>query len=103
MDYEFFLRIGSHIKALHVNKYLSKFRWHESQKSCTILDVRDSEQQTLKERYQKQACRNYPAWLVFVYVFLFRAYWYTMQGDFLYVIRGMIRRMLPQRLRPRWL
>ena len=103
MDYEFFLRIGSHVKARHVNQYLSKFRWHESQKSCTILDIRDSEQQLLKERYREQACRHYPVWLVMMYVFLFRSFWYTVQGDFVYVVRGIVRRLLPQRLRPRWL
>lgn len=101
MDYEFFLRIGNHVKAKHVNQYLSKFRWHESQKSSTIIHIRDSERQLLKERYHEQACRNYPVWLVIVYVFLFRSFWYIMQGDFFYVVRGLIRRLLPQGLRPR--
>lgn len=40
------------------------------------------------DHYRKQVCRNFPVWMVLVYVFLYRAFWYTMQGDFFYVIRG---------------
>jgi glycosyltransferase involved in cell wall biosynthesis len=103
MDFEFFCRIGPHISAKHINKNFAKFRWHDEQKSSTILDVRDEELKNIVSKYQKAACNGFPVWLVAVAMYLYRAFWYTAQGDGLYVLRGLCRRMLPKALRPRWL
>jgi glycosyltransferase involved in cell wall biosynthesis len=103
MDYEFFCRIGPHIVAKHINKYLAKFRWHDEQKSSTIMDVHDEEFKKIVTKYQKTACKGFPVWLVAAAMYMYRAFWYTIQGDGIYVIQGFIRRLLPRKLRPRWL
>jgi glycosyltransferase involved in cell wall biosynthesis len=101
MDYEFFCRIGQHIKAKHVRHTLSRFRWHEKSKSATIRDVQAAEHSAIAKRYVRAVCGNFPVWLVKLQMLVGRSFWYTAQGDFLYVARGMIRRMLPPGLRPR--
>lgn len=103
MDYEFFCRIGKHIHPKHINKPLSRFRWHEEQKSGKILDVRDGDRLVIKSTYMKDACGPYPVWLVKIGLCFYRAFWYTSQGDFLYVIKGMVRRLMKKSTRPRWL
>jgi hypothetical protein len=101
MDYEFFCRIGQHIKAKHIKRTLSRFRSHEESKSMTIENIRATEHRTIAEHYVKTVCGNSPVWLVKLQMLIGRSFWYTFQGDFLYVARGVIRRMLPPWLRPR--
>jgi len=101
MDYEFFCRIGAHINAKHIRKYLAKFRWHTSSKSSTPSERQRMEHNTARDRYLRSVCSGYPEILVKVTMHLCRAYWYTKQGDGFYVLRGICRRMLPRSLRPR--
>lgn len=101
MDYEFFCRIGQHIKAKHICQPLSCFRWHEDSKSLTIQDVRLSEHTAIAASYLDSACGPWPIWLVRLYMLISRTFWYIVQGDLLYVLRGIIRRMLPAKYRPR--
>lgn len=103
MDYEFFCRIGQHIKAKHIRQYLAKFRWHSGSKSISIQDIRIQEHTGIKAQYLEAACKGYPTWLVRVWAFTYRTFWYTVQGDGFYVLRGVIRRLLPKSLRPRGL
>jgi glycosyltransferase involved in cell wall biosynthesis len=103
MDYEFFCRIGPHIKTKHIKKYLAKFRRHSRSKTCTILDVSEEEHGRIRQKYLDAACKGYPEKLVILAIFVRRAFWYTVQGDVFYVIRGICRRLLPNRLRPSWL
>jgi glycosyltransferase involved in cell wall biosynthesis len=100
MDYEFFCRIGAHIKAKHIRKHLARFRRHPSSKSSTIRNVALEEHSRIRERYLDAACKGYPKQLVLLAMFTYRAFWYAVQGDGLYVIRGICRRALPQNLRP---
>jgi glycosyltransferase involved in cell wall biosynthesis len=103
MDYEFFCRIGSHIKAKHIRKHLAKFRHHSSSKTCTIQDVAKREHRQISEKYLKEACKGWPEKLVMLAVFVHRTFWYVVQGDGFYVLKGIARRMLPQTLRPQWM
>lgn len=100
MDYEFFCRIGQHIKAKHIRQPLAKFRWHSSSKSTNLQDTRLQEHETIKKRYLKAVCKGYPMWVISMWTLLCRTFWYTVQGDGLYVLRGIIRRSLPRYLRP---
>jgi len=101
MDYEFFCRIGPHLRWKHINRYLAKYRLHGDQKSSLILEVRDEEEKRIRAKYLGDACKGFPVWLVRVGMHAYRAFWYTVQGDALYVIRGICRRLLPKNLRPR--
>ena len=103
MDYEFFCRVGQYIHTRYVRRYLGRFRWHRESKSTTIQDVRLQEQAALKEQYLQAACKGYPVWLVCLWAYAYRAFWYTLQGDGLYILRGIVRRLLPKCLRPKWL
>ena len=103
MDYEFFCRIGRYIHPKHINNPLSLFRWHDEQKSGTILDIRDSDRQEIKNRYIQAVCGRYPVWAVKVTIYLYRTFCYIAQGDIIYVLRGIIRRLIKKPLRPRWL
>ncbi|MFC1738283.1 glycosyltransferase family 2 protein [Planctomycetota bacterium] len=103
MDYEFFCRISAHIKAKHIRRNLAKFRRHSSSKTCTIMDLARREHKAIRNNYLKQACRGWPRPLVVFAIHAYRAFWYTIQGDGLYVLRGIIRRLLPKRLTPTWL
>jgi len=103
MDYEYFCRIGPHIKAKHTRKHLAKFRHHSNSKTCTIQDVSEEEHGKIRQKYLKAACKGYPEKLVLSALFIRRAFWYAMQGDIFYVIRGICRRLLPNRWRPNWL
>ncbi|MBN2378074.1 MAG: glycosyltransferase [Sedimentisphaerales bacterium] len=103
MDYEFFCRIGQHIKTRHIRKNFAKFRWHSDSKSSTIQDVRLDEHNMIKNRYLKSACHGFPPAIVLLWTFIYRAFWYVLQGDALYVGRGICRRILPRSLRPKWL
>lgn len=100
MDYEFFCRIGAHIKAKHIRKHLARFRRHPESKSSTIIDIAYEERGQIRERYLAAACKGYPENLVTLAMFVYRAFWYIIQGDGLYVIRGICRRALPKILRP---
>jgi glycosyltransferase involved in cell wall biosynthesis len=100
MDYEFFCRVGAHIKAKHIRKHLARFRRHSSSKSSTIRNVALEEHSRIRKRYLEAACKGYPEKLVVLSIFIYRSFWYTIQGDGLYVIRGICRRALPQNLRP---
>lgn len=100
MDYDFFCRIGAHIKAKHIRKHLARFRRHPSSKSSTIRKVALEEHRQIRERYLAAACKGYPRQFVVPAMFTYRAFWYVVQGDGLYVIRGICRRLLPQNLRP---
>jgi len=100
MDYEFFCRIGSNINAKHVRRYLARFRRHPSSKSNTIRNVALEEHSRIRERYLETAYKGYPEKLVVLAMFIYRTFWYTVQGDGLYVIRGICRRALPRNLRP---
>jgi len=102
MDYEFFCRIGAQIKAKHIRKYLARFRRHPESKSSTIIDIAYEECGQIRERYLEAACKGYPEKLVVLAIFVYRAFWYTVQGDGFYVIRGICRRLLPKSLRPSW-
>ncbi len=103
MDYEFFCRIGSHIKTKHIRQCLSRFRHHKDSKTTNIWDVRTEEHIGIMKKYLKEACHGYPVWTVYLYLFLYRSFWYFIQGDAIYVLRGFLRRMLPKGLRPRGL
>lgn len=100
MDYEFFCRIGQHICAKHVRQNLAKFRWHSGSKSSNILDVCFQEQARIKAQYFEVACKGLPPWLVYMWAIAYRAFWYTVQGDGFYVLRGVLRRLLPKSVRP---
>jgi glycosyltransferase involved in cell wall biosynthesis len=103
MDYEFFCRIGTYIKAKHIRKHLAKFRWHETSKTCTIINVAQQEHQQISKRYLETACKGWPEKLVILKVFAQRTFWYTVQGDVLYVMKGAVRRLLPRSLRRNWM
>ena len=103
MDYEFFCRIGQHIKTRYVRKNFAKFRWHSDSKSSTIQDVRLDEHNMIKNRYLKSACHGFPPSIALLGTFIYRAFWYVLQGDAIYVGRGICRRILPHSLRPKWL
>ncbi len=103
MDYEFFCRIGAHINARHIRKNLARFRRHVSSKSCTIHQIGLQECGMIQERYIQAVCGKYPRGLVKMAVLAHRALLFTLQGDGLYVIQGIIRRMLPRRFTPQWL
>lgn len=100
-DYEFFCRISRHVKSRHLKKHLAKFRLHANCKSMTITHVGRENHVRIHEMYYKEACKGWPEPLVVLAMHICRAYWYTMQGDGLHVVRGILRRMLPERLRPR--
>jgi glycosyltransferase involved in cell wall biosynthesis len=55
MDYEFFCRIGRHIKAKHIPRELACFRLHREQKTETINDVCVAEGKAIKKRYRGQS------------------------------------------------
>lgn len=103
MDYEFLCRIAAHIKTKHIRKDLAKFRWHDEQKSSTITDIRDAELKSIQAEYRDAACQAFPTALVLAATFLERAFWYTIQGDGVYVLKGLVRRLLPKHFRPRWM
>jgi glycosyltransferase involved in cell wall biosynthesis len=103
MDYEFFCRIGNHIRTKHINQCLALFRRHPDQKTDLIPHVRDAEEERIHAMYAEAACKGFPEWAVIVAMHAYRAFWYSMQGDALYVLRGVIRRLLPKKGRPRWL
>jgi glycosyltransferase involved in cell wall biosynthesis len=103
MDYEFYCRIGAHIKAKHIRKNLAMFRIHDTSKTCTIMDVAFKECYSIQERYKKKVCGTFPTKLVKMAVLVHRAFLYAVQGDGLYVVRGGVRRLLPRQMRPRWL
>lgn len=100
MDYEFFCRIGAQIKAKHIRKHLARFRRHSGSKSSTISNVWLEEYSRIRERYLEAACKGYPEKLVALAVYAYRSFWFTVQGDGFYVIRGICRRTLPKKLRP---
>jgi glycosyltransferase involved in cell wall biosynthesis len=102
-DYEFFCRIGAHIKAKHIRKHLAKFRRHTTSKTCTVSDVGWKDNVRIHETYKKQVCKGWPERLVILAVFAHRTFWYVVQGDGLYVLKGVVRRMLPQTLRAQWM
>jgi glycosyltransferase involved in cell wall biosynthesis len=101
MDYEFFCRIGCYIKAKHIRRHLAKFRWHDTSKSSTIVPVSIKEHSFIRSQYLTKVCKGYPEWVIRILIHVYRAYRYSAQGDFLYVIRGILRRLLPSYLRPR--
>jgi glycosyltransferase involved in cell wall biosynthesis len=103
MDFEFFCRIGSQIKAKHIRKNLARFRWHGTSKSCTIHQIGLQECGLIQEKYLQAACGGYPRGLAKMAVLAHRALLFTMQGDVLYVIQGIVRRMIPKRFTPHWL
>lgn len=103
MDFEFFCRIGAHIKAKHIRKNLAMFRMHDTSKTCTIMNAGVQECRSIRKRYLDAACRGYPETLVTLALFVHRAFLYTLQGDGLYVLQGVVRRLLPKNLRPQWL
>lgn len=100
MDYEFFCRIGQNIKAQHIRRYIAKFRWHSESKSSNIEDVRLEEHAKIRSKYLKAVCMGLPIFLIYIWVFMYRTFWYIVQGDWVYVLRGIFRRMLPKYLRP---
>ena len=101
MDYEFYCRIGNHIKAKHIRKHLAKFRWHGASKSSTMMHVDKKEHGLVHNQYVMKACKGYPEWLVKILMYACRTYWYSAQGDLLYVLRGILRRTIPLCLRPK--
>lgn len=103
MDYEFFCRIGAYIKTRHIRKHLAKFRWHETSKTRTIINVARLEHQQISRRYLETACKGWPEKLVKLKVFAQRTLWYTIQGDVLYVLKGVVRRLLPKKFRRDWM
>jgi glycosyltransferase involved in cell wall biosynthesis len=92
MDYDFFCRIGGCIKAKHIRKHLAKFRWHCSSKSNTSLSIQQIEHCQIREKYLKQVCKGFPEKLVMLAMQVYRAYWFLLQGDGMYVLRGVCRR-----------
>jgi glycosyltransferase involved in cell wall biosynthesis len=100
MDYEFFCRIGRQIKTKHIRKPLANFRWHPTSKSSTISDVGIAEYNRIREKYLKSVCRGYPEVLMILAMLAYRAFCYIAQGDGLYVLKGICRRLLPPSLRP---
>jgi glycosyltransferase involved in cell wall biosynthesis len=103
MDYEFFCRIGEHIKTKHVRMHFAKFRRQSSSKTSNIIDVGRAEHRQISEKYLKEACKGWPVKLVILSVFAQRTFWYILQGDGLYVLKGFVRRLLPESLRPQWM
>jgi hypothetical protein len=103
MDYEFFCRIGRHIRAKHVRRHLAKFRRHSSSKTCTIMDVARQETLRIRQKYLDEVSKGLPDWLFVLMMQAYRAFWYTVQGDGFYVVKGLLRRLTPEHLRPsRW-
>jgi glycosyltransferase involved in cell wall biosynthesis len=100
MDYEFFCRIGAHIKAKHIRKHLAKFRRHSASKTCTIIHAGQQEHNQIRKKYLEEACKGWPEKLAILAVFTHRTFWYTVQGDGLYVLLGFCRRLLPKNLGP---
>lgn len=103
MDYEFFLRIGQHIKTKYIRKCLARFRYQSESKTCTLLATRQKEDEMVKSPYLKAAYKGYPSWMVLIWIHIQRAFWYMVQGDGLYVLQGICRRALPKSMRPPWL
>jgi len=103
MDYEFFCRIGAYIKTRHIRKHFAKFRWHQTSKTRTIIDIAKIEHQQISHKYMQSVCKGWPVNLVKLKIFAQRTWWYTIQGDALYVLKGIIRRLLPKKFRRDWM
>jgi glycosyltransferase involved in cell wall biosynthesis len=93
MDYEFYCRIGTNIKTKHIKTHLAKFRRHSSSKTCTVQDVFREEHGRIRKQYIQAACKGWPPFLVKLFVYISRSWWYCMQGDACYVLKGITRRM----------
>jgi hypothetical protein len=92
MDYEFFCRIGQHIKAKHIPRELACFRLHREQKTETINDVCVAEGKAIKKRYAKAACGIWPEFLFKLAILIHKTFWHLIRGEFHYVVRGFFRR-----------
>lgn len=92
MDYEFFCRIGAHIKARHVRREVVAFRLHADQKTETLRSVCVEETDAIRRQYAKSACGRWPPRLLWVACMAHRAFWHLVRGEWAYVWRGFVRR-----------
>lgn len=93
MDYEYFLRAGvAKVKFQHIRGILGGFRQHADAKTQKIALVSKQDHMIIDRLYGKKG-GYYGAFLKIISV-LRRSYYYLIQGDALYLFRGLLKRIV---------
>lgn len=90
MDYEFFLRaVKNNIKFKLFHAYFGAFRVHPAAKSSTVTHISEGDHRNINCLYKKRLVLSFPLRIISL---LRRCFYYVIQGDIDYLLRGIVRR-----------
>lgn len=93
MDYEFFLRVSLRGKKfLYVKDYLGAIRRHSQTKTSNLFSSRLGAEHAKMDAIHGR--KNGFNWLFKTMALCYRGFFYAMQGDFDYLVRGVRRRLV---------
>jgi len=92
MDFDFFCRVAEIGTLKHIREYIANFRYHENSKSSTINDIGLIEHEEIAKRYRKNNNKIYLN-LKKMLCQIRRFFYYIVQGDTDYAVRGLAKRM----------
>ncbi len=91
MDTEFWVRVAHSVQALTMQDFLGAFRMHGRAKTAKIPHVRDAEFERIGRKYNMDVTSEQFKWTRKVNTYR-RAYLFARQGDWDYLLRGILRR-----------